>query len=63
VRAAVEKYQPLVSLHGHVHDSKAAQRIGRTTCINPGSEYSNGTLLCAIVNIRGERVDYQFVAG
>jgi uncharacterized protein len=63
VRAAIEKYQPLLSLHGHVHESKAGARLGRTTCINPGSEYTNGTLLCVIVNVRGERVDYQFVAG
>jgi uncharacterized protein len=63
VRAVIEEYQPLLSLHGHVHESRAAQRIGRTTCINPGSEYTNGTLLCAIVNVKGDRVDYQFVAG
>ncbi len=63
VRAVLEEYQPLLSLHGHVHESRAAQRLGRTTCINPGSEYTTGTLLCAIVSVRGDRVDYQFVAG
>jgi uncharacterized protein len=63
VRAVLEEYQPLLGLHGHVHESRAAQRLGRTTCINPGSEYTTGTLLCAIVSVRGERVDYQFVAG
>jgi Icc-related predicted phosphoesterase len=63
VRTVLDEYQPLLSLHGHVHESRAAQRLGRTTSINPGSEYGNGTLLCAIVNVTDERVDFQFVAG
>src|SRR2546425_1558227 len=42
VRAAIERYQPLVSLHGHVHESRAVIKLGRTTCINPGSEYGGG---------------------
>lgn len=63
VRQVIEEHQPLLGLHGHVHESKAAQSIGRTLCINPGSEYTNGTLLCAIVNITGDRVAYQLVAG
>jgi len=44
VRAAIEKYQPLVGLHGHIHESRSAQKIGRTLCINPGSEYGEGVL-------------------
>ena len=63
VRAVLEEYQPLLSLHGHVHESRAAQRLGRTTCINPGSEYTTGTLLCVIVSVRSDRVEYQFIAG
>ena len=44
VRAAIEKYQPLVGLHGHIHESRSAQKIGRTLCINQGSEYGEGVL-------------------
>ena len=42
VRDALEKYQPMLSLHGHIHESRGEARIGRTLAINPGSEYSEG---------------------
>jgi uncharacterized protein len=54
VREFVERRQPLLGLHGHVHDSKAAQKIGRTLCINPGSEYPEGVLCGCVVTLRGE---------
>ncbi len=64
VRAAIEKYQPLVSLHGHVHESRGVARIGRTTCINPGSEYGDGHLRAALVNLKGSKLQsYQLVTG
>jgi NAD(P)-dependent dehydrogenase (short-subunit alcohol dehydrogenase family) len=64
VRAAIERYQPLVSLHGHVHESRAVTRLGRTTCINPGSEYADGNLRAALVNIRGDKLlSYQLITG
>jgi Icc-related predicted phosphoesterase len=64
VRAAIEKYQPLVSLHGHVHESRGVARIGRTTCINPGSEYGDGHLRAALVNLKGGKLQsYQLVTG
>lgn len=44
VRQAIEKYQPLLGLHGHIHESRSAQKLGRTMCINPGSEYGEGVL-------------------
>ena len=44
VRQAIEKYQPILGLHGHIHESRSAQKIGRTMCINPGSEYGEGVL-------------------
>lgn len=44
VRKAIEKCQPLLGLHGHFHESKGFTRIGRTLCLNPGSEYSEGIL-------------------
>jgi Icc-related predicted phosphoesterase len=51
VRAAIEKYQPLLGLHGHIHESRGLEKIGRTLCINPGSEYGEGILRGCIVNL------------
>jgi uncharacterized protein len=51
VRDAIEKTQPMLGLHGHVHESPAAQKLGRTLSINPGSEYGDGILRGAIVEI------------
>lgn len=63
VRSAIERYQPLLSLHGHIHESRGAARIGRTLCLNPGSEYNVGLLRGVIVQVTQERVvGYQFVA-
>jgi uncharacterized protein len=44
VRKAIEAYQPMVGLHGHIHESRGVARIGRTVVINPGSEYSTGRI-------------------
>ena len=64
VRAFIEQHQPLLGLHGHVHESQAAQLIGRTLCLNPGSDYADGTLLGALITIAPGRVlSHQFVAG
>jgi len=63
VREAIERFQPLLALHGHVHESPGATRIGRTLCINPGSSYHTGRIDGAIVNLRGETAQHQFVHG
>jgi uncharacterized protein len=63
VREAIEKHQPLVSLHGHVHESRAANHIGRTLCINPGSDYHTGRISGCLVHLAGEKANYQFVVG
>lgn len=54
-RAAVEKYQPLLGLHGHIHESRGIHKIGRTLCANPGSEYGEGILRGFIVDIDGDK--------
>jgi Icc-related predicted phosphoesterase len=51
VRDAIERSGPLLGLHGHVHESPAAQKVGRTLCVNPGSEYGDGILRGAIVDL------------
>jgi len=64
VRQAIERYQPVLSLHGHIHESRGAVRIGRTLCINPGSAYGEGVLHGALVVLEGDRVvSYQLVSG
>jgi Icc-related predicted phosphoesterase len=60
----IKERQPLLGLHGHVHESKAAQHLGRTLCLNPGSEYTAGILNCAIVTLYDDaEPDYQFTSG
>lgn len=44
VRDAIERVQPLLTLHGHIHESRAVASLGRTLSVNPGSAYSSGTL-------------------
>jgi Icc-related predicted phosphoesterase len=51
VRSAIEKNQPLLGLHGHIHESKGTFKIGRSICLNPGSEYSEGMLRGALVHL------------
>jgi Icc-related predicted phosphoesterase len=65
VRALIERHQPLVALHGHIHESRGAVRVGRTVCINPGSEYAEGVLHGALLVLdrrRGLR-NHQLVSG
>ena len=65
VRAAIERHQPLLSLHGHIHESKGAVKIGKTLSINPGSAYEEGMLMGAIVQLDAKKgiKSYQLVNG
>ncbi len=64
VRAALERYQPLVSLHGHIHESGGSVRIGHTLAINSGSEYGEGVLRGVLVTIgAGKLLRHQAVTG
>jgi Icc-related predicted phosphoesterase len=54
VRDLIEREQPLLGLHGHVHEARAAHRIGRTICINPGSEYGDGVLAGALITFEDD---------
>jgi len=51
VRSVIEKFQPMLSLHGHIHESRGVAKIGKTLCINPGSEYEQGVLRGAVINV------------
>jgi Icc-related predicted phosphoesterase len=64
VRAAIERYQPIVSLHGHVHESAGFRRIGRTLAVNPGSDYATGALNGALLTLSGGKLrSHQLVRG
>jgi Icc-related predicted phosphoesterase len=64
VRAAIEQHQPLLTLHGHIHESGGAVRIGRTLAINAGSEYGEGVLRGVLVTVGGGKVlRYQATTG
>jgi uncharacterized protein len=64
VRQAIERHQPSLALHGHIHESRGTARIGRTLCINPGSEYGDGVLRGAIVTLSERGVTrHQLLAG
>ena len=56
VRKAVETYQPLLGLHGHIHEAKGFVKIGPTLCLNPGSEYGEGILRGALVTLENGSV-------
>lgn len=64
VRAAIEKYQPMLGFHGHIHESRGFVKIGRTVCINPGSEYGKGMLSGALVDVEnGSLNEYILTTG
>ena len=64
VAKMIEKYQPLVGLHGHIHESRGVQKIHKSTIFNPGSEYSEGILKGVIIFLeRGKVRDYAFTNG
>lgn len=64
VRSFIEEHQPVLGLHGHVHESKAIQRLGETVCVNPGSEYGDGVLCGAVIGLRdGTVARCQLVVG
>ena len=64
VRESIEEVQPLLSLHGHIHESGGSVKIGRTTAINVGSEYGEGVLRGVLVTVGdGKLLGYQAVSG
>jgi Icc-related predicted phosphoesterase len=64
VREAIEEVQPLLGLHGHIHESGGSVKIGRTTAINVGSEYGEGVLRGVLVTVGdGRLLRYQAVTG
>jgi Icc-related predicted phosphoesterase len=56
VRELIEAHQPLLGLHGHIHEGRGIARISRTICVNPGSNYSEGVLNGSLIRIKGAEV-------
>ncbi|MGA9857450.1 MAG: hypothetical protein WBQ18_06270 [Solirubrobacteraceae bacterium] len=57
VRAIIERYQPVLAIHGHIHESGGERRIGKTLCVNPGSEANHGILRGYLIDIGRKGVE------
>jgi Icc-related predicted phosphoesterase len=51
VRDAILAHQPLLSVHGHIHESRGVKKMKRTLAINPGSVYGDGVLQGAVIDL------------
>jgi Icc-related predicted phosphoesterase len=66
IRDAILAYEPVLSLHGHIHEGRGAVKLGRTLAVNPGSTYEDGILQAAIVDLdpkKGEVKRYLLING
>jgi len=52
----IKDHQPLLGLHGHIHEGRASINIGKTVCINPGSVYPEGILQGAVITLQNAEV-------
>jgi uncharacterized protein len=55
VRDAIMRHQPMLSVHGHIHESRGVKRMGRTLAINPGSVYGDGVLQGAVIDLNAKK--------
>ena len=65
VRQSIVDYQPMLSVHGHIHESRGVAKLGRTLTVNPGSSYGDGVLQAALIdmNPKNGKVKYVLVNG
>jgi Icc-related predicted phosphoesterase len=52
----IQKYQPLLGLHGHIHEGKGTRKYKRTLCVNPGSMYEQGILHGVIIDLKPNKI-------
>jgi Icc-related predicted phosphoesterase len=57
VRKAIEKFKPVLGVHGHIHESAGERRIGETLCVNAGSEANHGLLRGYLIDLSADRVE------
>jgi Icc-related predicted phosphoesterase len=64
VRGLIERYEPVLGLHGHIHEGRGVAYIGKTVCVNPGSVYSEGVLNGSLIRLSdGQVADVQLTQG
>jgi Icc-related predicted phosphoesterase len=56
VMTVIDKYQPLLGLHGHIHEAKGTRKYKKTLCINPGSMYEQGMLNGAVIELKPNKI-------
>lgn len=56
VRKMIEKHQPFLGLHGHIHEASGSMKIGTTHCVNPGSEYAEGIVRAFLIEFKGDKL-------
>ena len=57
VRKAIEKFKPVLGVHGHIHESAGERRIGETLCVNAGSEANHGLLRGYLIDLSADGVE------
>lgn len=60
VLEAVQQVRPLLSLHGHIHESGGEKKIGPTLCVNPGSEAGSGIVRGYLIDVGADGVERSF---
>ena len=60
VRKAIQELQPLVTVHGHVHEAGGQSKLGRTTCFNAGSEANQGILRGFVFDLGKDKLERAF---
>jgi Icc-related predicted phosphoesterase len=56
IRDVISRFQPALGAHGHIHESGGHASLGKTVCVNAGSEYTAGVLRAYIVHLDKDRV-------
>jgi len=56
VKKVIETYQPFLGLHGHIHEAAGSMKIGKTYCVNPGSEYAEGIVRAFLIEFKGDKL-------
>ena len=60
VLEAVQQVRPLLSLHGHIHESGGEKMIGQTLCVNPGSEAGSGIVRGYLIDVSSDGIERSF---
>jgi len=65
VREIELERKPLLGLHGHIHEASGIRRLGerKTVVLNPGSDYTTGALMGALITLDRDKASAQLVRG